>query len=126
MTGSGFVLVVEDELLIQDLVQRMLEDAGYAVETATTGAEALERLDARGPQFSGLVTDINLGAPPNGWDVARRARELNQALAVLYVSGDSAHGWAAHGVPRSLLVQKPFTCAEIVVALGELIGKTVC
>jgi CheY-like chemotaxis protein len=125
MVGGSFVLVVEDELLIQDLVQGMLEDAGYAVATAATGADAVQILEARAPQCSGLITDINLGPPPSGWDVARRARELNEGLAVVYVSGDSAHGWTLHGVPQSLLLQKPFTATQIVAALRESILRVV-
>ena len=85
----------------------------------------MQILEARAPQCSGLITDINLGPPPSGWDVARRARELNEGLAVVYVSGDSAHGWTLHGVPQSLLLQKPFTATQIVAALRESILRVV-
>jgi len=53
--------------------------------------------------------------------VARQARALNPALAVLYVSGDSAHDWRRHGVAGSRLVHKPFATDEILAALDGLI-----
>jgi DNA-binding response OmpR family regulator len=90
------------------------------VECAHDGGGARALLEQRAPEFGGLVTDVDLGAGPKGWDVAHRARELNPTLPVIYVTGNSAHEWRAQGVPDSVLVQKPFAGAEIVVALSNL------
>ncbi len=35
-------------------------------------------------------------------------RELKPIMPVIYMTGDSAKGWAAQGVPSSVLLQKPF------------------
>ena len=45
-----------------------------------------------------MLTDIRLGAGPDGWSVANRARELNPDMPLVYMSGDSAHQWTEHGV----------------------------
>lgn len=111
------VLLVDDEVLVQDLVQEALEEAGYEVIAASTGAEALTELQ-RERHFVGLVTDINLGVPPMGWDVASRARGVNPMIAVVYMTGDSAHDWSARGVPLSTVVSKPFAVSQVVVALA--------
>jgi hypothetical protein len=47
-----------------------------------------------------LVTDINLGEGPDGWDVARQARELIPNLPTGYVSGAIEHEWASHGAAQ--------------------------
>lgn len=81
------LLYVEDEVLIQQLVEHELRDAGFGVVLASAAGEALEILDSGQYELQGLITDINLGAGADGWAVARRARELISGLPVIYVSG---------------------------------------
>ncbi len=114
------VLLVEDDLLVQTVIHEVLEEAGYLVVSADTGRGAVEILRRDGAGLCALVTDINLGPPPDGWDVARQARQLNKHLVVVYVSGDSAHQWRARGVPQSLLLEKPFAPDRVTQALAEL------
>lgn len=111
------VLLVEDELLIRDLLQSALEDAGFEVADADSGAAAIDLLQRPSSQFAGVVTDVNLGSGTTGWDVARAARRADLRIAVVYMSGGSAHEWAAEGVPDSAILAKPFAPAQLVVAL---------
>jgi CheY-like chemotaxis protein len=117
------VLLADDEVLIRDLVEEALQEAGYLVTTAATGVEALAALETTSG-FVGLVTDINFGGPPVGWDVASRAREINPTIAVVYMTGDSGHEWAAHGVPQSTIVTKPFAPSQIAVAIANLLNTS--
>lgn len=117
------VLVVDDEELIRDLLEETLRDAGYDVITAATGAEALAHLESH-EGFVSLVTDVNLGASQTGWDVARRAREISPTIAVIYMTGDSAHEWSAHGVPQSTVIAKPFATFQIAVAIANILNTT--
>ena len=122
MDDAILVFVVEDEPLIQDLLGCVLEDAGFQVATAANGEEAIVKLEAQAPVFRSLLTDVNLRPGKlTGWDVARRARELNPDLAVVYMTGDSADEWRAKGVPNSVLVTKPFAPAQVVTALSQLL-----
>ena len=114
------VLLADDEVLIRDLVEETLTEAGYQVSAAATGVEALAALEEEAG-FVGLVTDINFGGPPVGWDVASRAREISPTIAVVYMTGDSAHEWSAHGVPQSIVVTKPFAPSQIAVAIANLL-----
>jgi CheY-like chemotaxis protein len=116
------ILVVDDDPLVLDMLETALEEGGFQVKSAMSSAEALAALQANASELSALVTDINLGSPLSGWDVAKQARELNGSLPVVYVSGDSAHEWSVHGVPKSVLVQKPFAAAQIVTAVAGLIN----
>jgi CheY-like chemotaxis protein len=117
------LLYVEDEVLIQDVLASALIEAGFQVLTVGTGAEALEALQGRAHEFGGLITDINLGSGPDGWEVARRARELISGLPVVYVSAASQHDWTSKGVPQSVMIAKPFAPAQIVVAIAALLNK---
>ena len=86
---APLLLYVEDEVLIQQMLASDLEDAGFAVIVANKGPDALAVLESRSADLHGLITDINLGAGPDGWEVARKARELRSGLPVVYVSAVS-------------------------------------
>ena len=118
------VLLADDEPLIRELIEDALEEAGFDVIVAVSGASALQLLDEHADQLIALVTDISLGDPPSGWEVATRAREISPSIAIVYMTGDSAHEWSARGVPQSSVVTKPFAPSQVVVALASLLNKS--
>jgi len=122
MPTSTIVLIVEDEFLIQDLLESAFTEAGFEVCAFSSGPEAMSFLDGCSDCPRGLVTDINLGAAPDGWQIGRRARELSRSIAVIYISGDNGDEWDVYGVAESLMVQKPFEPALVVSAMRTLLG----
>lgn len=119
------ILVVEDELLIQHIAEETLDDGGFKVDIATSAEDALQLLDDESRRYRALVTDINLGhGTLSGWDVARRGREVNPELPVVYMTGDSAAEWAAQGVPNSVLLTKPFAPAQLLTAVSQLLNAS--
>jgi hypothetical protein len=68
-----------------------------------------------------VLTDMRLGHGPSGWDVARRSRESVPTMPVVYVSGDSAGGWAARH-PNSVMISKPYAFAQVVTAIPTLLN----
>ena len=118
---APLLLYVEDEFLTQDLVETALSEAGFEVLAARDGTHALDLLATPNGTLRGLITDINLGDGPDGWDVARKAREMISGLPVVYVSGASEGEWTSKGVPHSVMIPKPFAPAQIVVAISSLL-----
>jgi len=114
------VLLVEDEPLVLLVAQDALEAGGYTVLPVQLASEALSVLDSRIADLSGLVTDIRLPGRPDGWEIARHARELRADLPVVYTTADSAADWPAKGVPNSVLVQKPYAGAQLLIAISTL------
>lgn len=121
--GAPALLCVEDEPMIQMMLVEDLEAAGYQVVAADTGQEALAILASDHAKFQGLISDIDLGSGPDGWMVARTARELRGDLAIVYVSAAGEHGWASQGVPGSLMITKPFASAQLITAISSLLVK---
>ena len=122
MSEKPVVLVVDDEVLVADLVEACLREAGFEVVTALNGEDAVAILEEQADSIRGLVTDVNLGKGMTGFDLGRRARELLPELPVLYVTGDSVEEWPSQGVPNSVLVPKPFVAAQIVTALASMLN----
>jgi DNA-binding response OmpR family regulator len=122
--NSIIVLVVEDDPLIHDVIGETLVDGGFRVEQASTPDDALAMLEAPDAAYRALVTDINLiPGQKTGWAIAKRAREINPALAVIYMTGDSGHEYASNGVPGSILLTKPFAPAQLIAAVAQLLNE---
>ncbi len=127
MDLSVLIVLVEDEPAIQEFLVTALEDAGYSVASAMTGEDAVAILEARVAECRALVTDIRLlpgKLKMTGWDVAHRARELNPDIAIIYMTGDSGVDWTSKGVPKSVLVTKPFAPAQIISAVSQLLNAS--
>jgi two-component system cell cycle response regulator CpdR len=123
--GAGkLLLLVEDETLIAHALEDALLEAGFEIRTVHDGATATRALEGNPEQFSALLTDIRLPKDgPDGFDLAHRARELSSTIAVVYMSGDSAVEWASKGVPKSIMLQKPFAIAQLVTAVANLLNE---
>jgi len=122
--AAPVLLYVEDEMITQDLMETALREAGFHVLTASDGSGAIALLAKPNGDLRGLITDIDLGDGPDGWAVARRARELIGGLPVVYVSGASDADWTSRGVPNSVMIAKPFAPAQVVVAISALLVQT--
>jgi DNA-binding response OmpR family regulator len=118
------ILVVEDEFLLQADLADPLTEAGFKVITASQAGEAIATLEREGENIRALITDVNLGGPITGWDVAQKARELNPQLPVIYATSRSSEDWAAHGVPNSVHITKPFVPVQVVTAVSQLLNTT--
>lgn len=123
-TAGPTILYVEDETLIQELAITALEEAGFVIEAVGAGQAAMAAIDARGADFRALLTDIDLGSGPSGWDVAKHARETFPDMPIVYVSGGSSNDWASLGVPGSVMLVKPYASAQLVVALSTAMMPT--
>lgn len=116
------VLVAEDDALISTTLVDILSEAEFEPFVVVTAQEAFMELEADSSRFRALLTDIRMPGEKNGWDVARRARELQPFIPVIYMTGDSAEQWRAQGVPGSVLLQKPFVAAQLITALTGLLN----
>nr|MEA2799029.1 hypothetical protein [Phenylobacterium sp.] len=106
------VLVVEDELDVADLVEDALREAGFTVTVAHDDRTAFQKLEREPRSFAAIVTDINLGAGVTGFDIARRARILNEEIKVIYISGQGPHS-DQFSVEAALMIDKPFRPREL-------------
>ena len=84
---SASVLVVEDDPHVRMMLDELLHDQGLDVWLAPDDLTAYQVLSQEAQRFSVLLTDINLGAGSDGFDVARRARGLNAGIEVIFISG---------------------------------------
>ena len=117
------ILAIDDEPYLLRALSYLLNREGYTVETASDGAEGLERVQALRPQV--VFLDIMMPIL-NGYDVCQRIRE-DPNLARTYVIMLSAKGQQIDR-ERGLLggadeyMTKPFSPREIAQRLRTLIA----
>jgi len=82
------ILIVDDEVNIRKLYKSELEDEGYDVVTAASGAEALQLLRDAAPDL--VILDIKL-EQENGLDFLRHMMDVRPSLSVILNSGYSTY-----------------------------------
>ncbi len=112
------VLFVDDDAWIHLGTCEFLRDNDLRVVEAWSAAEACEVIDGDAC-LTALVTDIDLGAGVDGYEIARRARAAWPHLPIVYISGTSSARHAVEGVALSQFVRKPFDPQQILDALGR-------
>ncbi|MBR1247512.1 response regulator [Bradyrhizobium sp. AUGA SZCCT0169] len=116
------VLIVEDDPTIQVIVEDALKEAGFETAIAPSAEEAVTLLKGKVMNYRALVTDINLKGRMNGWEAAKQARHIEPEFPIVYMTGAAAGDWASHGVPHSILLEKPFAPAQLVTAVSQLLN----
>lgn len=101
------ILLVDDEKSVRTTLSILLQKAGYRVEEAGSGAEAIEKFKAR--FFDLVITDLKM-EPVDGMDVLREVKSINPSSEVLVMT---AYGTVESGVEAMKLgaydyIQKPF------------------
>ncbi len=116
------VLIVDDDLILNFANCEILKGSGFDAVGVHCAATAFEAVD-KDAGLSALVTDIDLGAGPDGFDVARRARAVNPDLPVVFISGAAAGRHRSEGVDGSEFLGKPFRPHEIIEALRRVVRR---
>lgn len=119
-SSSAVVLIVDDNEEVLSLMQRVLGDAGHAVQAASTTARANE-LAATVERVDVLVVDRHIGIE-DGLECAADIRSRHPAVRTLIVSGDPAVGAASKGVPRTIALAKPFANQHLVDRVRDLLN----
>jgi PAS domain S-box-containing protein len=84
-------LVVDDNDCAREVLARMCESLGWAVDLAVSGEQALARLQAQGASYQALFIDWQMPGL-DGWQTISRIRELGLAGAAPVIVMVTAHG----------------------------------
>jgi DNA-binding response OmpR family regulator len=116
------ILVVEDDQEVQTVVENALIEGGFEPAIASSGEEAVTLLAGDKSSYRALVADVRLRGRMDGWEVARRAREIDPDFPIIYMTGGAIDQWPVKGVPNSILLEKPFAPAQLVTAVSRLLN----
>lgn len=117
------VLIVDDEPGIRDTLRGVLEDEGFAVQTAATGEICLDI--TKNEHFGCILLDIWLGDGIDGLETLRRLREDGNDSSIVMISG---HGNIEAAVKSTKLgafdfIEKPLSLERIVVTVKNALRQ---
>jgi len=117
------VLVVEDETSIASFVALYLKNAGYRIQTAGTGREALERAAAEKPSL--IVLDLML-PDLDGLEVCRRIRQTSDVpILMLTARDEDVDKIIGLEVGADDYLTKPFNPRELVARVKSILRRSV-
>ena len=109
------ILIVDDEEPIRELLQWMLQDAGYTAYTASDGKQALAFLRAHGP-VDVVLSDINMPCM-DGMELKRQVHADWPDVPILLTSGRPPPQAIRH------FLAKPFRWDALAAAIVSLVER---
>ncbi len=88
-TGSGHILLIDDEQMLTEMISMMLTDAGYQVTAETSSTAGLKRLSETPERFDLLLTDQTM-PELTGTELIVKAKAIKPNLPVILCSGYSS------------------------------------
>ena len=118
-SGSGRVLIVDDEPAIVTLLQRVLPRRGFEVVCHTEPQEALQRFLSQPDDFDLVITDRTM-PHMTGFALASRIHAVRPSLPVIVTSGQGSLTAEDHvGEPQVYQLAKPFDVSDLMRAIAR-------
>jgi two-component system phosphate regulon response regulator OmpR len=115
------LLVVDDNENIRVILKQMLEDGGYTVRTAKSGAEALETMKTL--NFDMVITDINM-PEMTGFELLGKIKKACPNVPVIFITAYRKDRNLVDSVKIGLsdYIEKPFKMDEVLRIVKEHIA----
>ena len=124
LTGTGTILLVEDEESVRAFAARALASRGYTVLEADTGVSALEIMESHEGTVDLVVSDVVM-PEMDGPTLLKEVRKRNPKLKVIFVSGYAEEAFAKNleGGEQFHFLPKPFNLKELAATVKEVISS---
>jgi DNA-binding response OmpR family regulator len=120
--ATGKVLIVEDEPIVSEVVERYLIREGFEVAIARDGLAALEQARELGPDL--VILDLML-PKLDGLEVCRELRkESSVAIIMLTAKGEESDRILGLGIGADDYLVKPFSPGELVARVKAVLRRT--
>jgi two-component system, cell cycle sensor histidine kinase and response regulator CckA len=122
LTGTGTILLIEDESAVRDTFRKLLERLGHTVIGAKTGRDAIRLARAFDEYIDLAILDVFL-PDMNGNEIYPLLKEAQPNLKVLVCSGYSIEGPAQEILDAGAqgFIQKPVSIDKLSEKLEELL-----
>ena len=117
------ILVVENDAIARQDIAEVLSEAGYLVEQAGNGREALDRLHARALRPALILLDLRT-PEMNGWDFCSelRADRGTSDIPVVLVSGDPDVAGHSRRLGVVGYLRKPFGLDQLLAIVASTVA----
>ena len=122
--GPGRILVVDDEALVRNVVDRMLTGLGYKVVTADDGRQAAELYQRFHRDIDLVIVDMVM-PEMDGRECFHALRKIDPAVRVILSTGQGGEGTIQDVLDEGMVgfVQKPYQAAQLAEAVRRALGR---
>ncbi len=125
--GHEAILLVEDDLHLRTVAQRLFEKVGYRVFAAADGTEGLASYRARARDLDLVITDLVMPRTSGHtlYEAIRAEQGSGKPVKVLFTSGYPAAEFreSLSGDQNVAFVTKPWTASELLRQIRRLLGR---
>lgn len=116
------ILVVDDERIVGDTLQKIIEKFGYACKTANSGLDAAKKIDQE--RFDVIITDIVM-PKMGGMELLRKIKEDHPDIDVLMMTGYGTEYTFTEVIKEGAtdFISKPFHNDEIEAKLHRIMRE---
>jgi DNA-binding NtrC family response regulator len=122
MVRKGNVLVIDDEEIMRDVLESLLEQAGYRVELSKTGEEGLERYQQR--PFDAVLLDVSMPGI-GGIKTLEALLRFDPEAAVIMITAYATFDTAVTAMELGAFscIRKPFENEHILRRVGAAVSR---
>lgn len=117
------ILIAEDEKITSDTLKEILRSAGYDIDFAFDGEEAMKKV--KETDFDLVL--LNIVMPKiEGYEVLRQIKEIYPKLPVVFVSGKGDAEKIAESISKYKLngfIEKPFSPDQVLEMVKKILGN---
>ncbi len=115
------ILIVDDELVVRDSLQKWFESEGYEAVAVASGREALQAVEKR--QFDLVLIDIKMPGM-DGMELQRRLKDIDSELTVIIMTGYASVETAVEALKRGAYdyITKPIDPDDLVHLVSNALG----
>ncbi|HEX4714786.1 MAG TPA: response regulator [Ktedonobacteraceae bacterium] len=117
------ILVVDDDHEVRSLIQELLEEEAYEVETAIDGVDAIDHLNQQRSMYDVILLDLTMPRL-NGLQFLQQAQEHEPTLlrSIIALSADEEALQQSAGMGIGTTLKKPFDPDVLLVLVGRVTG----
>lgn len=128
LKGQGKILIMDDDVMVRDVLRKMLQNLGYEALCAENGEEAiklyLEALEVNQP-FTAAILDLTVPGGMGGKEAINELLKINPKVKAIVSSGYSEDPimaeFMAYGFSGA--IEKPYRVSEVSKILNTLTDK---
>jgi CheY-like chemotaxis protein len=119
--ASARILLVDDDEEVRNIAAATIEELGYEVVSVASGQAALQILGEE--RFDLLMTDIAMPGM-TGVDLARRVRQIDPDLPILFSSGYADVQTFGENLSDEVVLKKPFRISDVATRIDAVLDAS--
>jgi CheY-like chemotaxis protein len=123
MPPQGWILIVDDDEDIRDVIALILQTRGYRTVAACDGQDALDHLQRNGPPSLVLLDLMMPRLNGEGFAAEMRSRPETRDVPIVVLSGDTAGPKTAAAMRATGYLAKPVELATLLATIERHVRR---